>query len=145
MTLAAFALIRDLDGKILLLHRVSQDLWNLPGGRVESGESPWDAVVREIAEETQCTAVVTRLAGVYHKPERDELSFFFECQVTGGELARSTNETDDAQYFDIQSMPTNLSPKQRERIIDAINQPTKVVLKEQTGPRSVDLVAEGKL
>ncbi|MGW3791240.1 NUDIX hydrolase [Micromonospora arida] len=36
----------------------------LPGGKVEQAEDPFDAVVREVAEETGCVSVVERLLGV---------------------------------------------------------------------------------
>src|SRR5438132_1020880 len=43
--IGAFAVILDEQQRVLLCHRRDYDLWNLPGGRVESGESPWDAVL----------------------------------------------------------------------------------------------------
>ena len=49
-TIGVFGIILDEQSKILLVHRTDYDLWNLPGGRLESGESPWEGVVREIKE-----------------------------------------------------------------------------------------------
>jgi 8-oxo-dGTP pyrophosphatase MutT (NUDIX family) len=39
------------DGRVVLLHNERQE-WELPGGRLEAGESPAECVAREIAEET---------------------------------------------------------------------------------------------
>jgi 8-oxo-dGTP diphosphatase len=49
------AVVRDESGRLLLIqrgHEPSRGLWSLPGGRVEAGESPEQAVEREVREET---------------------------------------------------------------------------------------------
>ena len=46
-TIGVFGIITDERDRVLLCHRRDFDLWNLPGGRVEAGESPWSALVRE--------------------------------------------------------------------------------------------------
>jgi len=69
----AFATILNEQGEILLCHRSDVDLWNAPGGRVEPGEAPWDAVVREIREETTLDAEVVGLASVSWKPRQNEI------------------------------------------------------------------------
>jgi len=43
--IGVFAIITDNQGRVLLCHRRDHDLWNLPGGGVETGESPWDAQI----------------------------------------------------------------------------------------------------
>jgi ADP-ribose pyrophosphatase YjhB (NUDIX family) len=53
--LAVGALLRDDDGRVLLVLRANEPdagTWSLPGGRVEPGEDAHDAVVREVLEET---------------------------------------------------------------------------------------------
>lgn len=61
----ACALICDLDGKVLLLRREDRSmadldgLWELPGGKVEFGEDPEAAAVREVLEETGLAVKVT--------------------------------------------------------------------------------------
>ena len=70
---AAYAVILR-DGRILLSRlapRVSKaELWTLPGGGLDHGEDPRDAVVREIWEETGLEAEVGEMAHVYsaHMP-----------------------------------------------------------------------------
>lgn len=70
---AAYAVIRrtlaDGTDEILLsrlAERISaQEMWTLPGGGVEHGEDPRDAVVREVHEETGLAATVGDVARVY--------------------------------------------------------------------------------
>jgi ADP-ribose pyrophosphatase YjhB (NUDIX family) len=65
---AAYAVILR-DERILLCrlaHRIAQqELWTLPGGGLDHGENPRDAVVREIHEETGLDALVGETARVY--------------------------------------------------------------------------------
>jgi len=75
VTVGSFAIILDPSQRVLLCHRRDRDLWNLPGGGVEREESPWDAVVREVAEETGLIVAVERLIGIYSLPEEDDLAF----------------------------------------------------------------------
>lgn len=55
------------DGCVLLQKRIDPHIpdadgkWELPGGRVEFGEDPMQAIVREIKEETACETAVIRL------------------------------------------------------------------------------------
>ena len=65
--LAAGAVVLDAGERVLLVRRgraPSAGEWTLPGGRVEAGESPEAAVVRELREETAIEARVVALLGV---------------------------------------------------------------------------------
>lgn len=49
--MAAGVLFRDRDGRVLLVEPTYKPHWEIPGGRVEASESPYEAAVREVAEE----------------------------------------------------------------------------------------------
>lgn len=62
------------DELILLIQRKNppfQNMWALPGGFVEYGETTENAVVREIKEETGLDTTISSLLGVYSDPNRD--------------------------------------------------------------------------
>ncbi|MGB7880024.1 MAG: NUDIX domain-containing protein, partial [Ilumatobacteraceae bacterium] len=60
---AAVGCVVDDQGRLLLEHRVDNDLWALPGGTHDFGESIEQTVVREIREETALNVEVTGLVG----------------------------------------------------------------------------------
>jgi ADP-ribose pyrophosphatase YjhB (NUDIX family) len=140
-SIGAFAVIFDDLGRVLLGHRRDMDAWNLPGGRVESSELPTEAVVRETREETGLEVTVERLVGVYGKADKDELVFAFRCRVVGGELELS-DETDACEFFLIDEIPRNISPKQVQRIRDAMKDERQPVFRRQSGPGTRELVRQ---
>jgi 8-oxo-dGTP diphosphatase len=99
--LAAYAVCIE-DGRILLACHVPSNNWTLPGGRVEHAEDPFDAVIREVAEETGCDSVVERLLGVDSRvippaertaggPEHQNVGIFYRVRITGGALRPEPN------------------------------------------------------
>lgn len=98
--LAAYAVCIE-DARVLLVRHVpseGESNWTLPGGRVEHGEDPFDAVIREVAEETGCDAVVERLLGVDSRVipaaerrvpgplDHQNVGIFYRVRITGGQL-----------------------------------------------------------
>jgi 8-oxo-dGTP diphosphatase len=138
-TIGAFAVIFDEHGQVLLCHRRDLDVWNLPGGGVESGELPTEAVIREVMEETGLEVAIERLVGVYGKTNKDELVFSFICHITGGHLS-ITDESSECQYFEMEHIPANTSPKQVERIHDAVKPGSQPIFNRQTAPSTQEML-----
>ncbi|MDE3001579.1 MAG: NUDIX domain-containing protein [Gemmatimonadota bacterium] len=139
-----FGIITDDKDRVLLCHRRDFDLWNLPGGGVDPGESPCGALVREIEEETGLEAAPVHLSGVYSKPDSNEIVFSFFCRVTGGAI-RLTDEADRIEYFSPDRIPRNTVPKQVERIRDFFSDRKGTHYRVQSGAGARELIRQGKL
>lgn len=110
----ASALMFDARGRVLLVRNADGDVWTTPGGMIEPGETPADAAVREIWEETGLVVALTRIVGVfggelctstYSNGDRIAwISTVFEARVTGGTLRPDHVETLDVRYFDVDEM-----------------------------------------
>jgi ADP-ribose pyrophosphatase YjhB (NUDIX family) len=102
------ALIRNDDGRLLLVRHV-EGRWMLPGGAVEPGERPAEAVARECREEASIDIEVVRIAGVFGGPEYrityrngDDAMWVvtvFEARIAGGEPRAGDDETIDVGWF----------------------------------------------
>lgn len=143
-TIGVFGIIRNAQNEILLCHRTDYDLWNLPGGTLEHGESPWEGVVREVKEETGFDVVVERIASIGNKIEKNEIVFTFVCSIVGG-TSTLNNEADQITYFAVDKIPHNTSPRQVTRIKEFMDNPEELVLKNEEGKSSIELLQEGKL
>jgi 8-oxo-dGTP pyrophosphatase MutT (NUDIX family) len=62
------AVIRDEAGRVLFQQRSDFGTWGLPAGAMELGESVWDALCREVREETSLTVLTARPYGIYSNP-----------------------------------------------------------------------------
>jgi ADP-ribose pyrophosphatase YjhB (NUDIX family) len=65
---AACAICVDAEGRVLLARRArepSKGLWDLPGGFLDEGEEPLEALVRELSEETGLEIEPARLLGIW--------------------------------------------------------------------------------
>lgn len=92
------------DGRVLLARHVPSvggfD-WTLPGGGIGHTEDPFDAVLREFAEDTGCEPVVERLLGVDLRvipaaearagADRQNVGIFYRVRITGGRLRPEPN------------------------------------------------------
>ena len=101
---AASAVVVNDEHKILLQRRKDNDLWSLPGGTMEIGESIAQTVLREVREESGMQVELVRLVGIYTDPRhviaysngevRQQFSICFACRVIGGELRRGDESTE---------------------------------------------------
>lgn len=114
LRVAAYAVVKD-DRGILLAHwnEGRRAAWTLPGGGLEAGEDPLDAVRREVTEETGYRIEVDELLGINSRviparqrvtPGADQplhtLRILYRAHVVSGELCDEVGgSTDHAEWF----------------------------------------------
>jgi len=110
-------------GQILLIQREDFKVWALPGGKVEQGESVAQAGIREVREETGIEVILTRLVGIYARPNwiGDTHAALFAAQPVGGILQAQPEEVDALMYTDPQDLPEPFIWWHRQLVLDAIN------------------------
>ena len=110
--------------KVLLTKREDFEVWCLPGGAIEPGESFPQAAVREAKEETGLDIEIMRLVGVFSRPLGNDSTHnvVFAAKPIGGAIQPQLNEVLEARFFapeEIDSLP--LLADHGQRIADALN------------------------
>lgn len=109
------------DGRVLLTQREDFEVWCLPGGQVDDGESLAAAAVREVREETGLVVELVRLVGLTTRPWLEPRHVaVFAARVAGGELRPDPAEVLAAAFFAPDALPPLLWGQQ-ERIDDALS------------------------
>lgn len=125
--------VRDDRGRVLLIHKVDNDLWALPGGGHDIGESITDTAVREVREETGLDVKVIRLTGTYTNPNhvmaydngevRQQFSLCFAASLIGGAPREDGVETKEVRWVDPAEIgKLNMHPSMRTRIEHALDE-----------------------
>ncbi|MFC4853658.1 NUDIX domain-containing protein [Actinophytocola glycyrrhizae] len=93
---AASAIVTNDNGEILVHRRADNDMWALPGGGMEFGESIAGTVIREVHEETGLRVKPSYVVAVYSDPKhvfeytngevRQEFSVCIACEIIEGDL-----------------------------------------------------------
>ncbi|NDL60184.1 NUDIX hydrolase [Phytoactinopolyspora mesophila] len=120
------ALIQDHDARILLIHKTDNDLWALPGGGHEMGESIRETVMREVKEETGYDVEPYTIVGTYTNPNhvmaydngevRQQFSICFAARLLGGSQ-RTSEESKEVTWATIPEINNlEMHPSMRLRI-----------------------------
>jgi ADP-ribose pyrophosphatase YjhB (NUDIX family) len=131
--LAVIVAIID-NGRILLTKREDFEVWCLPGGSVEDGESLAEGAVREAKEETGLDVQLTRLVGVYSRlggAMHDVHAVVYAAKPIGGDLTTQPDETIEIAYFPFDQLPAEMLFGHKKRIMDAIHNKSCVSVRQE--------------
>lgn len=97
--------VADESGRVLFFHHTyRRSPWGLPGGWMRRGESPFETVEREVAEESGLEVRSTRLLLVGTAPDRAKLDFVVAGTVVGGSF-RPSHEVDAHRWCRPEELP----------------------------------------
>lgn len=104
----AIGIVLSQDRKVLLAKRCDLPIWVLPGGGIEEGESPQEALIREVKEETGIDVAIRRQCA-YYTPINNLAAptSVFLCTPLS-DLITLSSETSDAAYFPLDKLPNSL-------------------------------------
>jgi len=107
------AVIRDQEDRVLLTQRPEGrhmgGLWEFPGGKIDDGEAPADALIRELDEELGVEIVVQRplTFAVHEEPGLRILLLFYSARISRGEpLGHEGQAVEWVAVTDLPSFPT---------------------------------------
>lgn len=123
------AVIVNNTGEILLQQRTDTAMWGLPGGAVEPDETVFEALKREVAEETTLTVIDAEPMALYCGPDQkfaypngDKVQIFavaFIVQKWEGQPRADGIEGSKVRFFAKSNLPENLVPIHRQTIKDS--------------------------
>ena len=112
------------DGKVLLTKRRDFEVWCLPGGEVDNGETLAEAAKREAREEVGLDVQLERLVGIHSRPQWLSVGshvVVFSASVVGGELTIQTQEVMEARFFSLDELPDEMLLGHHQQILDTLN------------------------
>ena len=120
-TLGVRALIRDAEGRVLLVRHTYSKGWHLPGGGVEPNESAMDAILREAAEEAGAEATATpTLIGLYanHANFKGDHIALYRFDAWRPCASKHGGEIAEHAFFAREALPEGLTGGARRRLAE---------------------------
>jgi len=128
---AVAVIILNREKQVLLQKRADVELWGIPSGHIEIGETVSEAAIREVKEETNLDIRIKKLIGVYSEPNSQVFAYpngkvvhfittCFLAEITGGELRCNSDESLKIKFFAPENLPQDLLKMHPQWLKDAL-------------------------
>src|SRR5215203_5974581 len=122
------AVVLNEQEEVLLVREKEDGLWTLPGGWVDVGESPSEAVEREVKEESGYEVRAVRLLALWDRDKHPHpplpfhvYKIYFQCERLGGDPLTTSTETEGVGFFPKDALPelslSRVTPQQIQGLI----------------------------
>ena len=112
------------DREICVVHRPEYDDWSLPKGKLDAGEHPLAAAVREVTEETGLQARLIRPIGEidywfrWSGRRHFKTVHFYLMEAIGGDVSQHDDEYDVVEWFTFDDARRNMTYRSEIEIVD---------------------------
>lgn len=117
-------------GSALFIKRKGDNEWGMPAGAMELDESIFDAMKREVKEETGIDVLQATLIAIYSSPTTQTytdrwgnhhhvIEYLFRVDEWAGTIVKETDESVDAEFFPLDNLPkvsSELFARHHERV-----------------------------
>lgn len=123
-TVTTGAAVVDEHGRVLLLKHVFRDGsgWGMPGGFIEKGEQPEEALRRELREETGLELDHVEIVLVRTITRAKQIELIYRCRAGGQTVDARSYEISRAGWFRLDALPPGLTKSQRRLIERALEE-----------------------
>lgn len=130
MKMSVLAVVMDHTGqKFLAIKRRDVPIWVFPGGGVDEGEQPENAIIREVLEETGLKVSIKRKIAEYFPVNNlTTLTHLYECSILEGEPTTGA-ETREIGFFDLNFPPKKFFLIHRDMLEDILVKDPNIIIK----------------
>ena len=115
------------NNKIAMIHSLKYDYYKFPGGGIESGENPIDAMIRETREESGLVVKPETIKeyGYVHRIQKSDLdetecfvqdNYYYLCEAEEGVVAQSLDAYEFAEAFTLEFVEPQTAIKKNRNV-----------------------------
>ncbi len=141
------------NGKVAMIHSLKYDYYKFPGGGIESGESPADAVIREVREETGLIVIPesVREYGYVHRIQRSDKdpsecfvqdNYYYLCEASEEIASQSLDDYEAQESYRLEFVEPAAAIRKNREVKES---PYNPLMFERESRVLEGLIAEGLL